>query len=435
MLRKNVRLACMLATIAALVFALPAAAGAMTVVEGNTVSVASGEIVSDDLYAFGNTITINGIVEGDVVAFGQIVVIGGEVHGSVISAAQTVRVDGTVDGSVRAGGAWVEVSGLVGGDVLAGANRVGISGDVARDLAAGAQTVNITGRVGRNVRVGSESLTIAGDVGGDVEAESNRVTVTSQGSVDGSLDYWSATEADVAGNVSGQVSRHEPPTRGRRAESGASGVARAITGAIIAWVQSFVGFLVLGVIMIFAARTPTLGGSQAAVDRPWPSLGVGLAVFFGTPVAAGFVFLIGLFIGAWWLSFVLMTVYWLLLLAGLVVGSLAIGRAILHRGSAAEEQGLVWPLVLGLVLVWIVAAVPVLGWFAAWVVMLAGTGALVLLWMGKASKPAAQSVAAEAAVASTYAAPPTAVPPPASPPVATPPAAPAVPPVTPPPTE
>jgi len=45
--------------------------------------------------------------------------------------------------------------------------------------------------------------------------------------------------------------------------------------------------------------------------------------------------------------------------------------------------------VLGLVLVWVVAAVPLLGWLVAWSVMMVGTGALLLLWMGKAQKPAA----------------------------------------------
>jgi len=393
MLRTNTRPISVLVAAIALVFALPVAAGAMTVIEGDTVSVPAGQIVSDDLYAFGNTITIDGIVEGDVVAFGQIVVIGGEVHGSVITAAQTVRVDGTVDGTVRAGGAWVDVGGLVGGDVVAGASRVGVSGDVARDLAAGAQSVSLTGSVGRNVLVGSESLTIAGEVGGDVRAQSNKVTVTSQGSVDGSVDYWSDTEADVSGNVAGEVSRFEPPTNhDRRPERGASGVARTILGAIVAWIQSFVGFLLLGLFLVFAARPPTLGSSQAVLDRPWLSLGVGLAVFFGVPMAAGFVFFIGLFFGAWWLSFVVMAVYWLLLLAGLVVGSLSVGRVILRAGSSAGEPALAWSLLLGLVLVWIAAAVPVLGWFAAWAVMLAGAGALVLLWMGKAHKPAIQPV-------------------------------------------
>lgn len=363
--------------------ALPATAMALTLRQGDSVTVASGETIADDLYAFGGTIRIDGIVDGDVVAFGQIVVISGQVRGSVITAAQTVRIDGTVDGSVRAAGSMVDVDGTVNGDVLAGANQVTVTGDVKRDLAAGAQDVSVMGVVGRNVMAGSDSLTIAGKVGGDVQAQSTNVTVASQGTVAGNLDYTSAKEAVVQGGVSGTTSRHEPPAQAQ----GGGGAAGTILGAVLAWIQSFVGFLLLGLLMVFALRGTMTDGSQAVADRPLPSIGVGLAVFFGAPMAAGFVFVVGLFVGAWWLAFVFFAVYWLLLLAGLIVGSLAVGRAILRMSSAGREPVLAQAFVLGLAAVWVVAAVPFLGWLAAWAVMMLGTGALVLVSTGRHRKP------------------------------------------------
>ena len=392
---------------------LPATASAITLRQGNTVSVAKGEVLSDDLYAFGNTITIDGTVDGDVVAFGQIVVITGNVRGSVITAAQTVRIDGTVDGSVRAAGQMVDVSGVVGGDALAAANEVTIGGDVKRDLAAGAQDVNIPGIVGRNVMTGSNSLLIGGSVGGDVRAESTRVTVANKASVAGNLDYWSTTQADVQGSVAGTTLRHEPPQRDRRSNSG-GGVAGTILAALIAWVQSFVGFLLLGLLMVFALRGPTERGSRTVADRFWPSLGVGFVVFFATPMVAGLIFLIGLFLGAWWLAFVLFAAVWLLLLAGVIVGSLAVGRAILRKASsAAREPSLAWALALGLAVMWVVAAVPVLGWLALWAVMLAGSGALLLRWMGRGEKPVAVPAAASPANAAEPAPSPSPAPSPA----------------------
>ena len=389
--RSRVWLGLAFAIAVAAVLALPATAIAIEMREGNSVTVAKGETLSDDLYAFGSTITIDGTVDGDVVAFGQIVVISGEVRGAVITAAQTVRIDGTVDGPVRAAGQVVDVAGTVHGDVVAGASQVTVSGDVDRDLAAGAQNVSITGTVGRNVMVGSTSLSIDGSVGGNVEAQSTNVTVGSQGTVDGNLDYWSADEADVAGDVSGTTTRYDPPTPEGRSDRG-SGLAGAILAAILAWIQSFVGALLLGLLMVFALRSTMLRGSQAVADRALPSLGVGLLVFFTTPMAAGFVFVAGLFIGAWWLAFVVLTVYWLLLLAGLIVGSVALGRVILRSATSAGEPALAWSLVLGLVLVWLTAAVPFVGWIAAWAVMIGGTGALVLLWMGKNEAPVPASV-------------------------------------------
>ena len=300
-----------------------------------------------------------------------------------------MRIDGTVDGSVRAAGQLVDVNGIVAGDVLAGASQVTVGGDVNRDVAAGAQNVIIDGTVGRNLMTGSNSLTISGDVGGNVEAESTDVKVTRQGTVDGDLDYWSADKAVVVGEVSGTTTRHDPPTDGRdnSRSGGGSGILAVVLGGILAWIQSLVGLLVLGLVMVFALRRPMSGGSRAVADRLGVSLGVGALVFFTTPMVGGFIFVAGLFIGAWWLAFVLFAVYWLLLLAGLIVGGLSVGRAILSRASSSGEPALAWSLLLGLVLVWLVAAVPFLGWLAAWLVMIAGTGGLVLLWMGKTEAP------------------------------------------------
>jgi len=392
---------CTLIILAALavVFAMPARAMALTLRQGDTVAVTRGEVLVDDVYAFGSTITIDGTVDGDVVAFGQSVVITGEVRGSVIAAAQTIRIDGTVDGSVRAAGATVDVSGVVGGDLLAAGQTVTVTGDVKRDLAAAASDVSLPGIVGRKVMTSSASLVISGSVGGDVEAQTPRVTVTPEGIILGDLDYWSADDARIEGSVSGTTLRHEPPTT-EKESSGAAGVASSILGAILAWVQSFIGFLLLGLLMVFALRGPVLRGSQAAFDRLLPSLGVGLLVFFGTPMAAGFVFLVGLFVGAWWLAFVMLTIYWLLFVAGIVVGSVAVGRAILRKASATGEPAPAWSLVLGLAVVWVTSVVPVLGWLAAWAVMLTGAGALILVWMGKGEKPAvAASVPAPVAPA------------------------------------
>ena len=371
------------AVLAVLVVALafPSSALALTMRSEASVVVPRGQTVADDLYAFGNSVTIDGGVNGDVVAFAQIVTINGDVSGSVISAAQNVRVGGTVDGAIRAAGALVEITGTAGGDVLAGAAEVVIDGDVARDVAAGAQNVVISGAVGRNLLVGSESLLIGGPVGGDVRAESTNVTVLGAGSVAGDLDYWSNTEADVQGTVSGTTTRHQPvANQGAEEErEPGGGFASAVLGVIWAWLQSLVGFVLLGIVMVYALRSASERSSEVAIVRLWPSVGVGALVFFGAPAVAGLVFLFGLFIGAWWLSFVLMSVYWLLLLAGMVVGALALGRAILRRARSAGEAALVWSMLLGIGLVWLVLVVPFIGWLAAWLVMLAGTGALVLL--------------------------------------------------------
>src|SRR5687767_15870586 len=53
---------------------------------GDTVTIASGETINDDLYVAGETIVVDGTIKGDLVAFGQTITINGIVEGDLIAA-------------------------------------------------------------------------------------------------------------------------------------------------------------------------------------------------------------------------------------------------------------------------------------------------------------------------------------------------------------
>src|ERR1051326_8384665 len=77
--------------LAALVLALaqpPAAMAAETRGE-NDITIGPNETINDDLYAFGQNVTILGQVTGSVIAGGNTVTIGGEIGGDVMAAGST----------------------------------------------------------------------------------------------------------------------------------------------------------------------------------------------------------------------------------------------------------------------------------------------------------------------------------------------------------
>ncbi len=93
---------------------LPSTALAAEPRSGNTVLVGPNEVIDDDLYVFGRTVTVEGTVTGDLVAFGGTIAVNGLVTGDLIAAAGEVR------GSVRSAGGTVVITGSVGEDVLVG---------------------------------------------------------------------------------------------------------------------------------------------------------------------------------------------------------------------------------------------------------------------------------------------------------------------------
>ncbi len=94
-----------LVTLMALVLAAPARAFDSR--SGESILIPAGEVIEDDLYLFGNTITIDGTVKGDVIAFGSTITIGqtGVVEGDLMGAGQSVIVNGQVQDDARIAGA------------------------------------------------------------------------------------------------------------------------------------------------------------------------------------------------------------------------------------------------------------------------------------------------------------------------------------------
>src|SRR5215207_5632188 len=145
-----------LALAAALV---PASASAAEVRQGNTIVVASGETINDDLYAFGGTLDVQGTVNGDVIFFGGTSTIGGVITGDLLVAGGTTTINGDVRGNVRATGGTTNVAGRVGGDlVLAGGTlNVAPGASLGRDVLAAVGSASIGAPIARNVTIGPAS--------------------------------------------------------------------------------------------------------------------------------------------------------------------------------------------------------------------------------------------------------------------------------------
>ncbi len=91
----------LLAAVVVLLLLIPVAAAAR-LTQSDLVLVRADDVVTEDLYAAGNRISIEGRIEGDLIAAAfEEVVISGEVTGDVTVVAGRVTITGTVGGSVR----------------------------------------------------------------------------------------------------------------------------------------------------------------------------------------------------------------------------------------------------------------------------------------------------------------------------------------------
>jgi len=355
----------MLVTVAA----VPAAA--MDTRQGQSITVAAGQTVSDDLYVAANSIDIAGTVDGDLVAAGNSITISGVVTHDVLLVGNEMNITGEVDGSIRAMGGTVTIAGPVKGDVVVAGGTVNVTSaaSLGRDLALVSGTATITGPVARNAQLAGGDITLANSVGGDVNAAVGALTVSSGASIAGHLKY----SADQAVNLaSGATVQNGVERVARPARFEVSPAAWAL-GAI----QGLIGVFLFGLILLFVFPGFSASAAPTLARRPWESLGIGFALLVGVPVVCLFAFLAGLVVGGWWISLLVLGLYVALMAAGYALGGYATGRLLLHLLGDTNPNR-VLALIVGVFTLWAIGLIPVIGWMVGLAAVVFGLGALVV---------------------------------------------------------
>jgi hypothetical protein len=353
----------------------PSSAAAAEIRTGESVVVAADETIDDDLYAFGNSVTVLGRVRGDVVVAANTVDVGGVVERGLFAAGSTVNVTGEVGGSARVAGATVGLAGPIGRDVLAGGASLtlGPAGRVGGDAVLGGGTLTVAAPVGRRLWAGGDQVAVAAAVGGDVDVEAAQLRLGPGAALAGDLRYASGRDAEVApgATVAGTTVRREPAR-----VPGQPAATRPLDPAL-AWLRGLVGVLALGLALLLAF--PRLGeATVASLERaPWQSLGLGAALVAGVPVGALLLFVLGLFVGGWWLGPAVLGLYALALVVGYAAAALVVGS---WATTLVASGGLhaFWRLLVGLVLLGLLTLVPVVGWIAGLAAVVFGLGAVAV---------------------------------------------------------
>ncbi len=347
------------------------------------VIIPEGETVSDDLYATGLKVLVQGVVDGDLIAFAaEEVVISGQVTGNVIAIAPKVTIEGSVTKSVRATGRELEVTGDIGGDVVAAVAKAtfGSSSEVTGDVVIWGLTVNAAGSIGGDLKGTQRRVALEGEVGGDVNLSVGRLSITGPLTVGGDLDYRSGVEAsglDQA-TVDGAVVHKTPVPPNIRI--------RALTLLTRMLVVLGLSAAALLVAWGWPERTAKAGGEARA--RPLKAFGRGALVILTPLLLAGVAGLI-LALAPASASLPLLAIFVPLILvsAGIVLAMclvVGIPAVLVLGGLLPGKRGMFGAIALGSLLAGVVWMIPLVGWIVPLVILPWGLGAWLLTFRSEA---------------------------------------------------
>jgi cytoskeletal protein CcmA (bactofilin family) len=342
---------------------------------GMAVTVASGEVVDDDLYVAAETIIIDGTVNGDLWAAGNTITVNGIVNGSVMAAGRIVNINGDVTHAVRAVAETINIIGDVGGDVMAGSGKVNIAstGGIGGDLLFGADIARIDGPIEGNIKGSGREVTIGNGVNGNVELEVETLTILSTANIGGDLSYTSAEAAGIqsGARIAGATTHNVPEVK----EDGAKGFPFVLFSGVLAKVMGFLMAFITGLIIIFLAPRRLTSIAEAIGSRPGPSAGWGALIVFVAPIAAVLVCLTIIGLPAGVITLVLYGIG--LYLAQIPVG-LFIGRWIIGRFRVVESKAImVGALAVGLAILTLLGLIPYFSFVVGLAVVIFGWGAVV----------------------------------------------------------
>lgn len=315
-------LAVALVAVAALVGPALGIIGALVTTDRYIVS--EDAVISEDQYVTAMSAIVEGTIDGDLTIFSGNVTISGTVTGSVTTfSSGTVHITetGSVGGSLNGAAASLRLAGSVGSDVFFTAASVVIedTATVGRDAISFGGTFRVEGSVIRDVRGRTFRISIDGDVGGDVDVATQFLSVGPTAVIAGDVLYRSPGDADFAAGATVDGTITKLPTQGN-----------FVYGLIlsIATVVTFLGFIVAGIVALWAVRGTGSRAVGAVLTRPIRAFFVGLATVIALPalVVLFAVTLVGIPVAA-----VLLAVGVILFVIGPVPALTALGNRVLVR--------------------------------------------------------------------------------------------------------
>lgn len=331
------------------------AAGKMSAEDSNYIK--QDEIVEGSAYLAGDSVTVEGVIKGDLYCAGRTVKISGTVEGDIICAGVHMEVDGTSGGDMRLAGQYVTVRGESGGSVsvLADSFETEQTTKVSSDINGRVTTARLAGVYERDVAFSADSLVVVGEVARDIQGSYRSLKIADGAKVLGAMRYTGLQEAEISGEVRGEVSYQQD------ARSRSTGVSMVMMIASI-----FIGMLLLSFALAYVMPKRMDEIAVHAVERPMRALLWGFGAFMAVPLAG--IILIFMTVGTMVGLFILAAWGLLLLLSGPLTGYV-VGKRVFKKLTSIPARALAGGGVVTLLYV-----IPLVNILVAMAVMVFGSG-------------------------------------------------------------
>ncbi len=382
------------------IFLLAVTSFANTFDNGDNIHITNLHLIDDDLYIFGQTVTIDGEVTGDFSGFAYNISTNGKLDRSVNIFAYQYTHKGKIEGSLRTFSNKCYLYNYIGNSVLLFNNEttIGKGAVIERDATISGRVLEFEGEVGEDLIFNGESITISGEIGGDVEINAKEINIIAPTIIHGNLKYTSSNEANIdleSGVIVDGSTEWLLPDNIDKKESD-----KLFKNIVINFSEMLAAFI-LGIILIAVFPKYIESSFMQLKNRIGVSFASGIltllvfmlstlillvsmfGLFFGLIMSSGDTAIIGAFLLV--VSILLLPASsfisissGIIFYCGTIIVAMFVGSLILRKKQNNEKLFNKTELLLGLFLLTLICFVPILGGLVFLIAGLTGTGAIVL---------------------------------------------------------
>jgi len=345
--------------------------------EGSIV-IEKSEVITDDLFLAADTVDIFGTIDGDVYVGAGVVNFSGSITGDLIVGSGKVYINGQIGDDLVVGAGDLTVTDSTIGDgmlVGAGSIKVDDQSKINGSLLAGTGMLDNQAPVLRNLMVGAGNFKHNAPVGGEAYIGGEDVSFGPKTVINGNLTY--ATEKDLQIDdqavILGETKRHTPKSNEWNNKQFKMNLNKNLSNAKYAFkVISFFSSLIVGLVLLWLLKKPTLAIAGNIKSKFLSSLGWGLVLVILTFPALMLLAITGV---GFPLAAILAMVFIIELSLAKLFTAMAIGLTL--------DKYLNWKKVspqvtfsLGLLALYLLKLIPGVGAFVSLIALLSGLGGI-----------------------------------------------------------
>ncbi|MFZ4632074.1 MAG: hypothetical protein ACOYL8_02605 [Patescibacteria group bacterium] len=329
-------------------------ARAMDAKTGDSIYVSKDEIVSGNLYAAGNTVTVEGVISGDLITVAQTINVNGRIEGDIIAIAQNITINGEIGGNIRVAGSIININGSVARNVNSFGSEIVFGKD---------------SKVGWDVYAAGLNLEARGNIEGGLSGQVEQALISGRIVKD--------TNLSISNDINKPVTITETAQLGGKFNQKFTKSTEINWLALWAWAKVYAIFcsLIVGLVLIYLGKNTTKEILKKIEDESNKTLWPGALGLFAAPLLILFLFFTIIGIP---LALIVIALWLILIYIAKIFVSLSLGQIILKKIIKKTEFNLIWPLILGTIICYLLFSIPFVGWIISLLATFIGLGGIYL---------------------------------------------------------